>query len=112
MNSYELELEGNWILRTTDTYGIADTLLSHEDHSDSISCHLDLRSTQTSTNQSISCYDCTYALGCTAHEAGWKCPDGVYITLAGGTYYIMKHTTDSLVLKSPGSAYYISTLTK
>jgi uncharacterized protein with beta-barrel porin domain len=111
MNTYESFLADRWVLHTTDTYDAAGNLLGHQTHTDTISCMLDLRSTQSTANASANAWDALFGLGCAPSQVGWTC-DGTYLTLANQQFYILLQSADSLKLRSPGMGYYISTLSR
>lgn len=111
MNQYESFLNDKWILHTTDTYDASGNLLSHQTHTDTISCILDLCSTQSTANVSTDSWDAIFGLGCAPSQTGWTC-DGSYLTLANQQFYILLQSADSLKLRSPGMGYYISTLSR
>jgi hypothetical protein len=111
LTAEEQQVVGNWILKTTSTYDSQGNLLNFQTHTDSISCHLELRSTQNQANQPYNTHDCSYALSCSSTEGGWS-RSGSYLTMIFQQHYILSLSTDSMTLKSPGAGYNIYLLTR
>lgn len=108
----EQAIAADWHTREITDYDAAGNITSSNSVFDSVNCHMNLQSSQSSANASYSLHDAIYAMSCSSVTTGWS-RTGSYLTIVNQQYYIMRVTADSLVLKfNSGPIYYITKLTR